>query len=84
MAELGTGGTEDAILHELTRDMADAGQAMRVIMGDRTTVPGWGRLHDPRPDHSRYEVRTGTPWCGTSPEPLPVRGQHGHPVVPDL
>lgn len=68
VAELGTGGTEEAILHELTRDMADAGQAMRVIMGDRTTVPGWGRLHDPRPDHSRYEVRTGTPWCGTCDE----------------
>jgi len=67
-AELDKGGDETVIVHELSRDMQDAGSAIAVIMGDRTTVPGWGQVADPRPDHSQYEIRTKTPWCGTCDE----------------
>lgn len=67
--ELENGGDETVIVHELSRDMQDAGQAMRVIMGDRTTVPGWGRVADPRPDHAQYEISNpGHPWCGRCDE----------------
>ncbi|CAL9625655.1 hypothetical protein SUDANB121_05972 (plasmid) [Nocardiopsis dassonvillei] len=68
VAELATGGDDTSILFELSRDMRGAGSAVSVIMGDRTTVPGWGQIHDPRPDHSRHEVRTAHPWCGQCTE----------------
>lgn len=79
-AELGAGGDETVIVHELSRDLQDAGNAVRVILGSRTKTPGWGRIHDPRPDYSRYEVRSKTPWCGTCDErtrQVVVRGADG-------
>ena len=67
-AELADGGDDTVILHELTRDLRDVGSAVRVMLGSRTRTPGWGRAADPRPDHSRYEIRTNTPWCGQCDE----------------
>ena len=63
-AELANGGDETVIVHELTRDMSDIGNAVAVMVKDRTSIPGWGVASDPRPDHSQYEIRTKTPWCG--------------------
>jgi len=64
VAELAGGGDEQLILHELSRDMSDVGDAMRVMMGARTKTPGWGRNPDPRPDYAQYEVTVKHPWCG--------------------
>jgi hypothetical protein len=66
--ELAAGGVEEVILHELTRDLQDAGSAISVIMGARTTTEGWGKPTDPRPDHSRYEISSTVPWCGLCDE----------------
>lgn len=68
--ELTAGGDPVVITHELTRDLhpSQAGSAVKVVMGARTREPGWGRADDPRPDHSRHEVRTKTPWCGRCDE----------------
>lgn len=65
-AELSTGGDETVIVHELSRDMSDIGNAVSVMVKDRTSIPGWGQAHDPRPAHSRHEIQTRTPWCGSS------------------
>jgi len=64
--ELASGGDETVIVYEMSRDLQDAGSAVKVVMGSRTTTPGWGQTNDPRPNHSRHEVRTKTPWCGSS------------------
>ncbi|WP_017578553.1 hypothetical protein [Nocardiopsis kunsanensis] len=68
VAELAADGDDTSIVFELSRDLRDAGSAVSVIMGSRTTVPGWGRIHDPRPDHSRHEIQTARPWCGQCTE----------------
>lgn len=66
--ELANGGMEEVILHELTRDLRDAGSAISVVMGARTKVEGWGRPTDPRPDRSQYEIPSTAPWCGLCDE----------------
>lgn len=66
VAELGSGGDETVIVYELSRDLQDAGSAVKVIMGSRTKTPGWGVASDPRPAHSQHEIKTRTPWCGGS------------------
>lgn len=66
MAELVAGGDETVIVYEMSRDLQDAGSAVKVVMGSRTKTPGWGQANDPRPDHSQHEIRTKTPWCGSS------------------
>ena len=66
VAELVAGGDETVIVYEMSRDLQDAGSAVKVIMGSRTKTPGWGQANDPRPDHSQHEIRTKTPWCGSS------------------
>lgn len=66
--ELATDGVKEVILHELTRDLQDAGSALSVIMGSRTTVTGWGQPTDPRPDYTRYEIPRSAPWCGLCDE----------------
>jgi len=63
-AELASGGEERTIIHELSRDMSDVASAMRVMMGDRTKLAGWGRSSDPRPDHAQHEITLKRPWCG--------------------
>lgn len=65
-AELANGGDETVIVHELSRDMSDIGNAVSVMVKDRTVIPGWGQAHDPRPAHSQHEIKTKTPWCGGS------------------
>lgn len=65
-AEIAAGGDETVIVHELSRDMSDIGNAVSVMVKDRTVIPGWGQAHDPRPAHSQHEIKTKTPWCGGS------------------
>lgn len=64
VAEIEAGGDETVIVYELSRDLKDAGSAVKVIMGSRTKTPGWGQAHDPRPVHSQHEIKPRTPWCG--------------------
>ena len=67
--ELASGGDEATIIDELTRDLSDAGSAIRVVLGARTRTPGWGRPADPRPDPARYTVKGPRPaWCGRCDE----------------
>nr|WP_012954657.1 hypothetical protein [Nocardiopsis sp. 90127]ABD48733.1 pSQ10.10 [Nocardiopsis sp. 90127] len=66
VAELVAGGDETVLVYELSRDLQDAGSAVKVIMGSRTKTPGWGQAHDPRAEGSRHEIQTRTPWCGSS------------------
>lgn len=63
-AELAAGGDERTVLDELTRDLSDAGSAVRVLLGSRTKTPGWGVPADPRPTADRYEPTGPRPaWC---------------------
>ncbi|WP_157516007.1 hypothetical protein [Nocardiopsis trehalosi] len=67
--ELAAGGDEATITDELTRDLNDAGSAVRVLLGARTRTPGWGRPADPRPDPARFTVTGPKPaWCGRCDE----------------
>ncbi|WP_220270079.1 hypothetical protein, partial [Marinitenerispora sediminis] len=69
LSELNNGGDEAVILDELTRDLADAGSAVRVVLGARTRTPGWGRPSDPRPPADAYTVTGPKPaWCGRCEE----------------
>ncbi|TMZ69810.1 hypothetical protein EMG21_28140 [Klebsiella pneumoniae] len=67
--ELANGGDEAVILDELTRDLSDAGSALRVVLGNRTKTPGWGRSNDPRPDRDAFAATDPKPpWCGLCDE----------------
>lgn len=68
-AELEAGGDDGLILVELTRDMREAADAVKVVMGSRTRTPGWGRCSDPRPKPLRHAPDAPRPvWCGMCDE----------------